>query len=294
MRIIYSTSPPKMVHLSRRALLVVAAVVFALFALAVYGGARVLAAYWLETGAPVAEKLAAEYAHKALEQTRQRQRANAAVWQDEMASLRARAARLTNTGNLLAARLRLPPIDNAPNDDTLACYDSAQLGGYFDVLHRQYALLRAQGAAQVVAERTVPMVKPVVGGNVWQSSGFGMRKDPFTGRRAFHAGYDYAARTGTTVVAAASGIITHSGRLGLYGKAVRIDHGRGVSTLYGHLHTIYAQERQYVNKGDAIGEVGNTGRSTGPHLHYEVRINGKPRPVRSQINKLNKQRRIES
>lgn len=291
MQIIYSTSPPRVLHLSRPRLLLLAAVVAVLFAFAVYGAARLLAGYWFATNAPIAEQLAAVYADKAEQQTRQKQLANAAVWQGEVASLRARAAHLTNTGNLLAARLRLPPV--VADVESMACYDSSQLGVYFDMLHRQYDVLLAQGAAAVVAEATVPMVRPVVGKDIWQSSGFGTRKDPFTGRRAFHAGYDYAAAVGTTVIAAAAGIITHSGRLGLYGNAVRIDHGRGVSTLYGHLHTIYASERQYVNKGDAIGEVGNTGRSTGPHLHYEVRINGKPRPVRSQINKLNKQRQIK-
>ncbi|MGI9337681.1 MAG: M23 family metallopeptidase [Gammaproteobacteria bacterium] len=294
MRIVYSTAPPRVLHLSRFRLLAIVAAVLAVFALAVYGGAKSLAGYWIETRAPVAQQLAAEYASKARQKARQKQVAAVAVWQNEMAFLRVRAAHLTNTGDLLAARLRLPPVDNAPDDNALACYDSAQLGDYFDTLDRRYALLRVQSAAEIVAAQTVPMALPVVGARVWQSSGFGVRKDPFTGRRAFHAGYDYAAAVGSTVVAAASGIVTHSGRLGLYGNVVRIDHGRGVSTLYGHMHTIYARERQYVNKGDAIGEVGNTGRSSGPHLHYEVRINGKPRPVRSQINKLNKQRQINS
>lgn len=291
MRLVYSTAPPRVLHLSRRRLLVLAAVVVVVFAFAVYAMARVLAGYWIESRAPIAEELAADYAAEVQQQIRQQQIAAASLWQSEVAFLRARAAHLTNTGNLLAARLRLP-VEDSPNAESLACYDTAKLGDYFDTLERKYELLQAQGAAEVVAAETVPMVRPVVGGHVWQSSGFGRRKDPFTGRQAFHAGYDYAAAVGTTVVAAAAGVVTHSGRLGLYGYAVRIDHGLGVSTLYGHLHTIYAKEKQYVNKGDAIGEVGNTGRSTGPHLHYEVRINGRPRPVRSQINKLNKQRQI--
>ena len=170
----------------------------------------------------------------------------------------------------------------------------SKLNAGYEYLDNQYGLLREQGAAENVAADTLPMARPVLAkpGTIWQSSGFGMRKDPFTGRRAFHAGYDYATRQGTPIVAAANGIVSYSGRLGNYGKAVRINHGRGVSTLYGHMHKIYVKERQYVRKGEAIGEVGNTGRSTGPHLHYELRLNDRPRPIRTAISQLRKQRQL--
>ena len=297
MRIVYSTAPPRVLHLTRKRLLLLFCAAVVVLAGAVYGGAKALASYWLATRAPVAAALAAEYAQNAAQQTRQQQEAAGAFWRDELAILRARAAHLTNVGNLLAERLRLPLDEEAlqcPAPSETSQTDTAALGDYYDNLNRQYALLLSQGVAEIVAAETVPMEKPVIGKNIWRSSGYGMRNDPFTGRRTFHAGYDYAAVIGSTVVAAAAGVITHSGRLGLYGNAVRIDHGLGVSTLYGHLHKLYARKLQYVNKGDAIGEVGNTGRSTGPHLHYELRINGNPRPVRSQINKLRKQRQLPS
>jgi murein DD-endopeptidase MepM/ murein hydrolase activator NlpD len=88
------------------------------------------------------------------------------------------------------------------------------------------------------------------------------------------------------VLAAATGFVTYSGRLGNYGKAIRIFHGDNISTLYGHLHATGVEIGQYVLRGEPIGEVGSTGRSTGSHLHYELRINNKPRPIARVIKEL--------
>ena len=148
---------------------------------------------------------------------------------------------------------------------------------------------RAAGVA--VLRRTIPMERPVAGKH-WRTSMFGYRKDPFTGRRAFHSGYDYAARVGVPVVAGADGVVVYGGRLGNYGKAIQIYHGGGVSTLYGHLSEMTAERWSFVRKGDVIGAVGNTGRSTGPHLHYEVRFDNRPQPVRRAIRTLQKERGI--
>jgi murein DD-endopeptidase MepM/ murein hydrolase activator NlpD len=102
------------------------------------------------------------------------------------------------------------------------------------------------------------------------SEGFGWRSDPITGEREFHQGMDIVAPTGTVVRAAADGVITSAGRASGYGKVVDISHGYGYATRYGHLSRIAVKTGQRVRRGDTIGHVGSTGRSTGPHLHYEV------------------------
>ncbi len=107
------------------------------------------------------------------------------------------------------------------------------------------------------------------------SSRFGYRKDPFTGRRAFHAGLDLAPGYGASVTASMNGVVTHTGRMGGYGNLVVIRHSNGFQTRYGHLSRIRVKKGRYVSQGQVIGNVGNTGRSTGPHLHFEIRKNGK-------------------
>jgi murein DD-endopeptidase MepM/ murein hydrolase activator NlpD len=107
------------------------------------------------------------------------------------------------------------------------------------------------------------------------SSRYGSRKDPFTGRAAVHGGLDYKAKYGTPVRATASGTIIKAGRLGGYGKMIEIQHADGITTRYAHLSKIKVKRGERVVKGTRIGNVGSTGRSTGPHLHYEVRRKGR-------------------
>lgn len=110
----------------------------------------------------------------------------------------------------------------------------------------------------------------------WTTSAFGMRTDPFSGRRKMHEGYDIAARTGTPVVATADGIVSQAKTMPGYGKIVIIDHGYGYRTYYAHNSKIHVKVGQRVNRGDKVASVGNTGRSTGSHVHYEIRLNGVP------------------
>lgn len=119
----------------------------------------------------------------------------------------------------------------------------------------------------------VPYRKPVLG-EVEFSSGFGVRTDPFLGRPAMHTGLDFRASSGDPVRATAAGKVVNAGWQGGYGQMVEIDHGNGLSTRYGHLSKIIAKVGQSIQIGQVIGEVGSTGRSTGPHLHYETRIEG--------------------
>lgn len=118
-----------------------------------------------------------------------------------------------------------------------------------------------------------PSVRPVVG---WVSSKFGYRTSPFTGRSEFHKGMDIAARAGTTIIAPASGTVTFAGKRGAYGLMAIINHGHGIVTRYGHLKKCAIERGDRVKRGDKIALVGNSGRSTGPHLHYEVIVNGIP------------------
>ncbi len=116
-----------------------------------------------------------------------------------------------------------------------------------------------------------PSIRPIKG---WISSRFGYRESPFTGRREFHRGLDIATRAGSPIVAPADGLVTFSGRKGLMGNMITIEHGFGMVTRYGHLKKLLKKKGDRVKRGETIASVGNTGRSTGPHLHYEVRLNG--------------------
>lgn len=123
------------------------------------------------------------------------------------------------------------------------------------------------------AARYLPHGSPAPGQKI--SSPFGSRRDPFTGRRAMHGGIDFRAQRGTPVRATASGTVIRAGRNGGYGKLVEIDHGGGITTRYAHLSRIGVKKGQKISRGQRIGRVGSTGRSTGPHLHYEVRRAGR-------------------
>ena len=116
-----------------------------------------------------------------------------------------------------------------------------------------------------------PSIRPLKG---WISSRFGHRESPFTGRREFHRGLDIATHAGSPIIAPADGLVTYAGPKGLMGNMVTIEHGFGMVTRYGHAQKLLKKKGERVKRGEVIALVGNTGRSTGPHLHYEVRLNG--------------------
>ena len=115
----------------------------------------------------------------------------------------------------------------------------------------------------------------------WMSSPYGYRSDPFTGRRQFHHGVDFAAAEGSPIFTVAGGIVSTVKKHKDYGNMVEIDHGNGYRTRYAHTSKIHVVAGQVVNRGQQIAEIGNTGRSTGPHVHFEVIKRGKT------INPLN-------
>jgi murein DD-endopeptidase MepM/ murein hydrolase activator NlpD len=135
------------------------------------------------------------------------------------------------------------------------------------------AQTKTNSRTSVIIRGTGVMVYP---SDASTSSPFGWRMHPVLGYRRFHAGLDFAASYGSTIRAADSGTVIFAGWYGGYGRAVIIDHGKGITTLYGHTSELYVADGQAVESGQAIAAVGSTGLSTGPHLHFEVRRNGTP------------------
>jgi murein DD-endopeptidase MepM/ murein hydrolase activator NlpD len=122
---------------------------------------------------------------------------------------------------------------------------------------------------------SIPSINPVYSPDAWISSGYGNREDPFNGKRKFHDGTDIVAPRRTPIIAPADGLVTFSGwREGL-GRAVEIRHGYGYRTTYGHNEKLMVKKGATVKRGDVIAYLGSSGHSTGPHLHYEIRLNGK-------------------
>jgi murein DD-endopeptidase MepM/ murein hydrolase activator NlpD len=156
--------------------------------------------------------------------------------------------------------------------DTLYALKNTALTGAASV-GISMGLTRNSTTADWIRANSAPNLWPVEG----QITGsFGERIDPFNGEGAFHSGVDISASVGQAVIAPADGMVTFADFLGGYGRAVMIDHGHGISTRYGHLSSFAVTSGQYLHRGDTIGYVGLSGRSTGPHLHYEVRIHDTP------------------
>ncbi|RMG29509.1 MAG: M23 family metallopeptidase [Gammaproteobacteria bacterium] len=138
--------------------------------------------------------------------------------------------------------------------------------------------LQFRALESVLADRELKRAVRLAGRPVrhgWISSGYGRRTDPFTGRPAWHSGVDIAGKYGTEVVAVAAGVVTWAGERAGYGKLVEINHGNGYVTRYGHNSVLLVKKGDRVEKGQAIARMGSTGRSTGPHVHFEVLYHGR-------------------
>lgn len=142
----------------------------------------------------------------------------------------------------------------------------------------QLAALESVILARELSEQIVPDGRPVRAGFI--SSYFGQRQDPFTGHQAFHKGVDFASKAGSDVVAVAAGVVTFVGERAGYGTLVEVSHGNGYVTRYGHNQSTLVHVGQTVTRGEALALMGSTGRSTGPHVHFEVLRNGR------QVNPL--------
>jgi murein DD-endopeptidase MepM/ murein hydrolase activator NlpD len=157
------------------------------------------------------------------------------------------------------------PLEAADGDDAAATDSDAQFRSLFLTWKKLDTL------EQTVI--SIPSMQPV--DHVQFTSTFGVRSDPFRGTAAMHAGVDIPGAIGTPIYATADGFIARAGKAGGYGNMVEIDHGRGISTRYGHMSKILVEPNTRVKRGQIIGLMGSTGRSTGSHLHYEVRVDGK-------------------
>jgi murein DD-endopeptidase MepM/ murein hydrolase activator NlpD len=148
------------------------------------------------------------------------------------------------------------------------------VGAAIDDRGRQLTALQNLILTRELARQIVPGGRPVESGYI--SSLYGQRTDPFDGRNAFHQGLDFAGTAGTRVLAVADGIVSHAGVDGGYGRLIEITHGNGYVTRYAHNAKLLVQQGQTVKRGDPIALMGSTGRSTGPHLHFEVLRDGRP------------------
>lgn len=155
-----------------------------------------------------------------------------------------------------------------------------RLNGIAQLEEQRFADLYEHFQDRAVILRATPSTLPAEG---WLSSPFGYRSNPFVGAKTFHAGIDIANREGTFIRAPADGLVTYASTQGGFGKVIRIDHGYGIVTKYGHTAQILVRSGERVKRGQKIAMMGSSGRSTGPHLHYQVEVKGKPVNPRSFI-----------
>lgn len=229
-------------------------------------------------------------------QLREEQRAEIAALSDRIASLRGRLSEIDVLGRKLvdAAGLDLGELEfdgsgglggplvpveldvDAGSGDGFAGLkrEAKQLEDRIDSRKRRLSVVEGFLVERELKTETTPAGWPIDSG--WISSSYGHREDPITGADAWHGGTDFATHAGEAVYAVAGGVVTFSGPRSAYGNMVEINHGNGYTTRYGHNDEILVDVGEVIRAGDEIATVGNTGRSTGPHVHLEVRKDGQP------------------
>lgn len=175
-----------------------------------------------------------------------------------------------------------PLVQSAPLTEAELQSKIAELIEKIEFSAERLSSIEAKLLQQSVLKNTLPNSSPVAA--AFNSSSFGWRIDPFNGHKAFHEGLDFMAATGAPIYAAAGGIVSAAEQTPDYGKIVKIDHGSGLETRYAHASKLFVRAGERVEKGQKIAEVGSTGRSTGPHLHYEIRLAGNPLDPRKYLN----------
>ncbi|RJX32390.1 MAG: M23 family metallopeptidase [Desulfarculus sp.] len=264
-------------------------------ALGVLVSALGLAGYWFNRYQDVSCELPVLRAH--LNQG-QRQQAQIQAFAQRLEELKGQMAQLKDFNRRLRAMANLKAI--APKDDPFGVggREGAANGPgirlsttsgerRLQMLQRDLDRLGAESEAELQVQRhlarflverrsilaATPSIWPTRG---WVTSGFGRRISPFSGKPSFHAGIDISTRVGTPIKAPADGVVTFAGREGGFGLMMAVNHGHGIVTRYAHLSSSKAKVGDKVKRGQVIAAVGNTGRSTGPHLHYEVLLSGVP------------------
>jgi murein DD-endopeptidase MepM/ murein hydrolase activator NlpD len=272
-----------------------AATLLALLVLA-FGLQYSMLRYAASLNSPLLNTLVLSAQQEQNEKTQSYLRDNLNAMAAKLGQMQAQLLRLDTLGERLAKTAGFKPqefmFDQVPGQggavSTLPTYDLSlgDLSRQVDLLTRQVddrteklGILDSLMIIDSAKKKLLPSVLPIEGG--WYSSNFGWRIDPFNGVRAFHEGMDFMAEVGTLARAAAGGVVIYSDFHPQYGNMIEIDHGNGLVTRYAHLLKRLAKVGDVVMSGGKIGAVGNTGRSTGPHLHFEVRQNGAPlNPVR--------------
>ncbi len=222
-----------------------------------------------------------------------------------LANLQAQVARLNAIGNRLLddSNVQKEDIDSTEDPGQGGLFDSSQsdslslrevtreMNKVAQAIERQadiFSVIDADLRSARIKFQSTPNGLPLA--NAVSVSRFGPRIDPFTGRRARHYGVDYVAPTGTPIYAAAAGVVVRSGYYAGYGYTVDIEHKNNVLTRYAHSSKLLVEKGDIVRMGEKIALVGTTGRSTGPHLHFEVRVNGVPRDPKKFIAATDKPR----
>ncbi len=205
--------------------------------------------------------------------------------------IQARAIRLDALGSRLVEMAKLDEgefdFDNLPavgGPEELGVLDEMDIPDFLYALdqlsrkledrEQQLSVLESMLLNESLRDEVVPAGRPIESG--WLSSPFGKRTDPFTGKRAFHEGVDFAGKKGSNVISVASGVVTWSGDRYGYGRMVEVDHGNGYVTRYGHNKENLVKVGDIIKKGQVVALMGSSGRSTGPHVHFEVLRNGRP------------------
>ncbi len=170
-------------------------------------------------------------------------------------------------GGAAPTHARLMTMDELQTEISRSANSIDQRADYMDVIESE---LLSTSVRNALLPRNTPVIEGFMG------SAFGMRADPFTGQYSMHSGVDFAAPAGTTIFAAAGGVVVGAEMHPAYGNTIQIDHGNDLSTLYAHASRIDVKVGDLVKRGQKIGAVGTTGRSTGPHLHFEVHVKGVP------------------
>lgn len=223
-------------------------------------------------------RLQTEVARLDLENTRYRTAAVALT--RDIAALQSAVGRLS--ARTAQANASAPPAERIPRALRVAVGQSEVshvtvpafdlVSDLLGTLDHRIRVLQYDVARREAISGALPTLWPADG---WVSSGYGYRRDPFTGSREFHAAIDISTRTGEPVYATAHGRVISAGRSGHYGRLIEIDHGFGIQSRYGHLSRFAVVPGTTVRRGDLIGYVGATGRTTGSHLHYEVLADGR-------------------
>lgn len=202
--------------------------------------------------------------------------------QGRLTRLDALGERLVDVANLDEGEFdfSLPPAVGGPESDSLEytppdfIYVLDELAAQIDNREQQLKVLNSLLGDRKIQSETFVAGRPIIKGG-WMSSRYGYRNDPFTGKLAWHDGVDFAGKDGSSIVSVASGVVTWAGSRYGYGELVEINHGNGYVTRYGHCKDILVEVGDVVKKSDIIALMGSTGRSTGPHVHFEVLLNGK-------------------